>query len=101
MILHRKLSFESDVAQVVRRQISGSRSQPSSEIRGWIHSQEKRLLELESRLKEGGGLTKLLADQQVRTVTISASEISEKVGVGGCFPDIILFKLSVKCTNCL
>ncbi|VDL72772.1 unnamed protein product [Nippostrongylus brasiliensis] len=41
-----------------------SRSQPSTEIRGWIHSQEKRLFELEQRLKEGGGLTKLLADQQ-------------------------------------
>ncbi|KAK5970645.1 hypothetical protein GCK32_022242 [Trichostrongylus colubriformis] len=42
-----------------------SRSQPSSEIRSWIHSQEKRLIELEQRLKDGAGLTKLLADQQV------------------------------------
>lgn len=49
-----------------------SRSQPSSEIRGWIHSQEKRLLELESRLKEGGGLTKLLADQQILQLEIQS-----------------------------
>ncbi|KAJ1368639.1 hypothetical protein KIN20_029851 [Parelaphostrongylus tenuis] len=41
-----------------------SRSNPSLEIRSWIHSQEKRLVELEQRLKEGVGLTKLQSDQQ-------------------------------------
>ncbi|WKY12908.1 hypothetical protein Q1695_004043 [Nippostrongylus brasiliensis] len=49
-----------------------SRSQPSTEIRGWIHSQEKRLFELEQRLKEGGGLTKLLADQQILQLEIQS-----------------------------
>ncbi|KAK6758100.1 hypothetical protein RB195_015737 [Necator americanus] len=49
-----------------------SRSQPSSELRGWIHSQEKRLLELEQRLKEGVGLTKLLSDQQILQLEIQS-----------------------------
>ncbi|KJH52371.1 hypothetical protein DICVIV_01463 [Dictyocaulus viviparus] len=42
-----------------------SRSNPSLELRSWIHSKEKRLSELEQRLKKGVGLTKLLSDQQV------------------------------------
>nr|CDJ83862.1 uncoordinated protein 83 [Haemonchus contortus] len=49
-----------------------SRSQPSSEIRGWIHLQERRLIELEERLKDGAGLTKLLSDQQILQLEIQS-----------------------------
>ncbi|KAE9417426.1 hypothetical protein Angca_008545, partial [Angiostrongylus cantonensis] len=49
-----------------------SRSNPSVEIRGWIHSQEKRLVELEKRLKDGVGLTKLLSDQQILQLEIQS-----------------------------